>query len=58
MCNKCLKKTIAKEILNLEIKVDQLFGQIESEPEKIKDKDVIHFMDKIRGLIKKYEDLK
>ena len=58
MCNKCLKRALGREIVDVELKLERLFKKVEANPTDYEnDQDLIRLMSCMSTLIKKYEKI-
>lgn len=58
MCEKCLKRAIGREILDIESKLNRLFKKVEAEPNKFKhDAEFISLLDCMGNLLDKYKEI-
>lgn len=59
MCDKCLKRAIGREIVDLESKLDRLFKKMEANPTEYKHSEAfISLMDCMGNLLDKYRKMK
>jgi len=58
MCNKCIKRSMGREIISVEAKLDSLFKKIEANPFDLKkDLELASLANKMTVLLDKYEKL-
>jgi hypothetical protein len=59
MCDKCIKRAIGIEILNIESKITRLFNKVQANPTEYKNDEAFNsLVDCMATLLKKYENIK
>jgi hypothetical protein len=54
MCDKCLKRAIGREIVDVQLKLDRVFAKLEKDPSLKSDAEFIRLADCMHDLLGKY----
>jgi hypothetical protein len=54
MCNKCLVRARGREIVDLSIKIDNLFKKVDGDQSLLNDAEMIRLLDKLGEKVDKY----